>query len=148
MLLIICIVNFFSRFIKPQAWLAFRCLRDMQNSTARRNLNGTTGAHSFFLSFCCSFSFPFSYILILLCLLALLSRGFSTFHAFFVALASSYILLVSDLFKDTSEDVPMTFRTSTLSDTTLGVGYWNINYYWNIVGHLTLVFSITVKDMI
>ncbi|KAL1826216.1 hypothetical protein DCAR_0314415 [Daucus carota subsp. sativus] len=51
------------------------------------------------------------------------NRGFSTFHAFFVALASSYILLVSDLFKDTSEDVPMTFRTSTLSDTTLGISF-------------------------
>ncbi|KAL8087633.1 uncharacterized protein LOC141698489 [Apium graveolens] len=54
------------------------------------------------------------------------NRGFSTFHAFFVAFASIYILFLSDLFKHTSEVDPITYRASTLSDTALGIslGYF------------------------
>lgn len=54
------------------------------------------------------------------------NRGFSTFHAFIVAVASVYILLVSDFFDEGSQTELITYRTSTLSNTILGIslGYF------------------------
>lgn len=48
-------------------------------------------------------------------------RGFSTFHAIVVAAASLYLLIVSDLFNAASQDELIINRTSTFSDTILGV---------------------------
>lgn len=48
-------------------------------------------------------------------------RGFSTFHAVIVAVASLYLLFVSDLFDEGSNDELIIDRTSTLSDSILGV---------------------------
>lgn len=53
-------------------------------------------------------------------ILAINRRGFSTFHAIVVAAGSLYLLLVSDLFID-AQDGLFINRTSTLSDTILGV---------------------------
>lgn len=47
-------------------------------------------------------------------------RVFSTFHAVFVAAGSLYLLLVSNLFVDTRDELFIN-RSSTLSDTILGV---------------------------
>ncbi|KAL1816874.1 hypothetical protein ACET3Z_019448 [Daucus carota] len=54
------------------------------------------------------------------------NRGISTFHALFVAVASVYILIVSDLFKEGSKNDLITYRRSILSDTALGIslGYF------------------------
>uniref|UniRef100_A0A5B6ZXY0 TLC domain-containing protein n=1 Tax=Davidia involucrata TaxID=16924 RepID=A0A5B6ZXY0_DAVIN len=54
------------------------------------------------------------------------NRGFSTFHALVVAVASFYLLLLSDVFDEGSHDELIINRTSTLSDTILGisVGYF------------------------
>lgn len=54
------------------------------------------------------------------------NRGFSTFHAIVVAVASLYLLLVSDLFDEDSHNELIINRTSTLSDTILGIslGYF------------------------
>ncbi|KAK3039857.1 hypothetical protein RJ639_028250 [Escallonia herrerae] len=54
------------------------------------------------------------------------NRGFSTFHALVVAVASLYFLLISHLFDEGPEDKLMIDRTSTASDTILGisVGYF------------------------
>ncbi|CAK9137491.1 unnamed protein product [Ilex paraguariensis] len=54
------------------------------------------------------------------------NRGFSTFHALFVAVASLYLLLVSDLFDEGSQDELVINRTSILSDTILGI---SIGYF-------------------
>ncbi|KAL8525899.1 hypothetical protein ACS0TY_015216 [Phlomoides rotata] len=53
------------------------------------------------------------------------NRGFSTFHAIVVAAGSLYLLLASDLFVDTQDEL-FTTRSSTLSDTIIGVslGYF------------------------
>lgn len=52
---------------------------------------------------------------------SLLYRGFSTVHAIGVAVASFYLILLSDTFHEDSSDVLIISRRSTLSDTTLGV---------------------------
>lgn len=69
---------------------------------------------------CYSFS-HLIYMLHNLIMAALLSRGISTFHALFVAVASVYILIISDLFKEGPENELITHRTSIISDTALGV---------------------------
>ncbi|KAH6814169.1 TRAM protein [Perilla frutescens var. frutescens] len=61
------------------------------------------------------------------------NRGFSTFHAIVAAAVSLYLLLVSDLFHD-SRDQLIINRTSNLSDTTLGV---SIGYF---LSDLTMIF--------
>ena len=48
-------------------------------------------------------------------------RGFSTFHALVVAVASLYLLLLSDLFDEGSHTELIITRRSTLSDTILAV---------------------------
>ncbi|XP_051131950.1 uncharacterized protein LOC127252000 [Andrographis paniculata] len=53
------------------------------------------------------------------------NRGCSTFHAIVVAASSLYLLVFSDLFVDTETEM-MINRTSTLSDTVLGV---SIGYF-------------------
>ncbi|XP_073023954.1 uncharacterized protein [Primulina eburnea] len=53
------------------------------------------------------------------------NRGFSTFHAIVVAAGSLYLLVVSDLFVDTQDEL-MISRTSNLSDTIMGV---SIGYF-------------------
>ncbi|KAL3828992.1 hypothetical protein ACJIZ3_017794 [Penstemon smallii] len=58
------------------------------------------------------------------------NRGFSTFHAIVVAAAALYLLLVSDLFED-SRDKLMINKTSSLSDTVLGV---SIGYFLSDLG--------------
>ncbi|KAH6836861.1 TRAM protein [Perilla frutescens var. hirtella] len=60
------------------------------------------------------------------------NRGFSTFHAFVVAAGSLYLLLFSDLFVD-DEDGLFINKSSTLSDTVLGV---SIGYF---LSDLTLI---------
>ncbi|GAA0171508.1 transferase [Lithospermum erythrorhizon] len=54
------------------------------------------------------------------------NRGFSTFHAIAVAVVSLYLLLVSDLFSESSQSELIVNRTSNLSDSILGVsvGYF------------------------
>ncbi|KVH94150.1 TRAM/LAG1/CLN8 homology domain-containing protein [Cynara cardunculus var. scolymus] len=54
------------------------------------------------------------------------NRGFSTFHALFVVVASFYFLLISDLFDEHVNDGLIIKRRSTLSDTILGMssGYF------------------------
>ncbi|KAI7738462.1 hypothetical protein M8C21_031591 [Ambrosia artemisiifolia] len=54
------------------------------------------------------------------------NRGFSTFHALFVATASLYFLLISDLFDENAHEELIVFRKSTLSETILGMssGYF------------------------
>ena len=109
--------------MKWQEWLALYCIRDMLNLTVHINLNGTTGD----CYFVCVIPFQFSQptnILQCLIMVALLSRGISTFHALFVAVASVYILIVSDLFKEGSKNDLITYRRSILSDTALGVRSW------------------------
>ncbi|KAK4407588.1 TLC domain-containing protein 4-B [Sesamum angolense] len=54
------------------------------------------------------------------------NRGFSTFHAIVAAAGSLYLLLFSGLFVDDAQDELMINRTSTLSDTILGV---SIGYF-------------------
>ncbi|GMP90039.1 hypothetical protein CsSME_00041352 [Camellia sinensis var. sinensis] len=51
------------------------------------------------------------------------NRGFSTFHALVVAVASVYLLLFSDLFDENYDNKLIVHRSSTLSDTILGVCY-------------------------
>ncbi|CAL5427032.1 unnamed protein product [Camellia sinensis] len=55
------------------------------------------------------------------------NRGFSTFHALVVAVASVYLLLFSDLFDENYDNKLIVHRSSTLSDTILGkisIGYF------------------------
>ncbi|PON69539.1 TRAM/LAG1/CLN8 domain containing protein [Parasponia andersonii] len=54
------------------------------------------------------------------------NRGFSTAHAVVVAFASFYLVVLSDLFKEDSEDGLIVNRNSTLSNTVLGV---SIGYF-------------------
>lgn len=49
-----------------------------------------------------------------------LCRGFSTFHAIEAAACALYLLLISDLFYDSREQLVIN-RSSTFSNTTLGV---------------------------
>ncbi|KAL8225073.1 hypothetical protein R6Q57_017630 [Mikania cordata] len=65
-----------------------------------------------------------------------MNRGFSTFHALFVAIASLYFLLISDLFDENDHEKLMIYRRSTLSEATLGIssGYFlsdMIMILWN-----------------
>ncbi|GAV80939.1 TRAM_LAG1_CLN8 domain-containing protein [Cephalotus follicularis] len=54
------------------------------------------------------------------------NRGFSTFHALIVAFASSYLLLLSDLFNEDSSNKLIVNRASNVSDAILGIslGYF------------------------
>ncbi|XP_073269304.1 uncharacterized protein [Primulina huaijiensis] len=56
------------------------------------------------------------------------NRGFSTFHAIVVAAGSLYLLVVSDLFVDTQDEL-MISRTSNLSDTIMGVVHHGLSMY-------------------
>ncbi|KAI4306317.1 hypothetical protein L6164_029605 [Bauhinia variegata] len=53
-------------------------------------------------------------------------RGFSTFHALFVSFASLYLLILSDIFNEDSNDELVINRSSTLSSTVLGI---SIGYF-------------------
>ncbi|KAF6172701.1 hypothetical protein GIB67_042024 [Kingdonia uniflora] len=59
------------------------------------------------------------------------NRGFSSFHAFVVAVAAFYLVLVSDLFEEDSHVESVLFRSSTLSDTILGI---SIGYFLSDLG--------------
>ncbi|EOY34744.1 TRAM, LAG1 and CLN8 (TLC) lipid-sensing domain containing protein, putative isoform 4 [Theobroma cacao] len=79
------------------------------------------------------------------------NRGFSTFHALIAALASLYLLFVSDLFHEDSSDELIVNRTSIISNTILGVkkifplGFYslltvpamlalmNVAWFWKII---------------
>ncbi|GJR78021.1 transmembrane protein 56-B-like protein [Tanacetum coccineum] len=54
------------------------------------------------------------------------NRGFSTFHALFVAIASVYFILFSDIFDENAHEELIIKRRSTLSETILGMssGYF------------------------
>ncbi|XP_015931786.1 uncharacterized protein LOC107458088 isoform X1 [Arachis duranensis] len=54
------------------------------------------------------------------------NRGISTFHALFVSFASFYFLIISDIFKDGSHEDLIINRSSSLTNTALGisVGYF------------------------
>ncbi|XP_076917545.1 uncharacterized protein LOC143577666 [Bidens hawaiensis] len=54
------------------------------------------------------------------------NRGFSTFHALYVAIASLYFFLILDLFNESVNDELIVYRKSTLSETILGMssGYF------------------------
>nr|GEZ78520.1 transmembrane protein 56-B-like [Tanacetum cinerariifolium]GEZ86304.1 transmembrane protein 56-B-like [Tanacetum cinerariifolium] len=54
------------------------------------------------------------------------NRGFSTFHALFVAIASVYFILFSDIFDEDAHEELIIKRRSTLSETILGMssGYF------------------------
>ncbi|KAL3517925.1 hypothetical protein ACH5RR_020514 [Cinchona calisaya] len=74
------------------------------------------------------------------------NRGFSTFHAIVVAVASLYLLIASDLFDGGSKDELIINRTSTLSDTILGIsiGYFlsdlaMIIYHFPVLGGMEYV---------
>ncbi|GAY62801.1 hypothetical protein CUMW_220680 [Citrus unshiu] len=54
------------------------------------------------------------------------NRGFSTFHAFIASTASLYLLLLSDLFSEDYHDELIINRTSSLSETVLGI---SIGYF-------------------
>ncbi|KAL2317339.1 hypothetical protein Fmac_031215 [Flemingia macrophylla] len=54
------------------------------------------------------------------------NRGFSTVHALFVSFASFYLLILSDLFNVKSHDDVVITRSSTTSDTVLGI---SIGYF-------------------
>ncbi|KAJ1386963.1 TRAM/LAG1/CLN8-like proteiny domain [Sesbania bispinosa] len=54
------------------------------------------------------------------------NRGFSTFHAVFVSCASFYLLIISDTFKENSYDDLVINRSSTLSNSVLGI---SIGYF-------------------
>ncbi|KAL8026955.1 hypothetical protein ABFX02_14G063700 [Erythranthe guttata] len=73
------------------------------------------------------------------------NRGFSTVHAIVVAAGSLYLLVVSDLFVNTQDGLFVS-KTSTLSDTLLGVsiGYFlsdlaMIFYYYPALGGMEYV---------
>jgi hypothetical protein len=61
--------------------------------------------------------------LMILDLILLCSRGMSTVHAIFITMMSVYLVFLSDLFSDQLEG-PVTFRSSHLSNLTLGVCYY------------------------
>ncbi|CAL5202730.1 unnamed protein product [Lathyrus oleraceus] len=54
------------------------------------------------------------------------NRGFSTFHAIFASFASFYLLILSDLFKDDSQENLVVNRSSTFSNSVLSfsTGYF------------------------
>lgn len=54
-------------------------------------------------------------------LLGYLCRGISTAHAIVVAIASFYLIVLSDLFKEDYGDGLIVNRSSTLSNTVMGV---------------------------
>ncbi|XP_035540869.1 TLC domain-containing protein 4-B-like isoform X2 [Juglans regia] len=57
------------------------------------------------------------------------NRGFSTFHALVVAFVSLYLLLLSDTFDENSRGDLIVTRTSTLSDTLLGVLHHGLSMF-------------------
>ena len=61
--------------------------------------------------------------LMILDLILLCSRGMSTVHAILITMKSVYLVFLSDLFSD-QLDGPVTFRSSHLSNFTLGVCYY------------------------
>ncbi|MED6184720.1 hypothetical protein PIB30_050218 [Stylosanthes scabra] len=74
------------------------------------------------------------------------NRGISTFHAFFVSFASFYFLIISDIFKDGSHGDLIVNRSSTLTNTVLGIsiGYFitdlvMILWYFPALGGLEYV---------
>ncbi|GFZ13382.1 TRAM, LAG1 and CLN8 (TLC) lipid-sensing domain containing protein [Actinidia rufa] len=75
------------------------------------------------------------------------NRGFSTFHALVVAVASLYLLLLSDLFDEDSHTELIIVRRSTLSDTILGVlhhGLSMFSIFLSLVSGQGLVYIIMV----
>jgi hypothetical protein len=66
----------------------------------------------------------FNYMfLMILALIFFCSRGMSTAHAIFITIMSVYLVFLSGLFCD-QLDGPVTFRSSHLSNFTLGVCYY------------------------
>ncbi|OVA17145.1 TRAM/LAG1/CLN8 homology domain [Macleaya cordata] len=65
------------------------------------------------------------------------NRGFSTFHAFVVAISALYVLLLSDLFDDGTHDESIVNRKSTLSNTILGI---SIGYFLSDLGMILWLF--------
>ncbi|KAI7755218.1 hypothetical protein M8C21_025665 [Ambrosia artemisiifolia] len=59
------------------------------------------------------------------------NRGFSTFHAIFVAIGSVYLLVISDLFDEHARDEWLINRSSALSDAVLGI---SIGYFLTDLG--------------
>ncbi|OEL20827.1 hypothetical protein BAE44_0018153, partial [Dichanthelium oligosanthes] len=56
------------------------------------------------------------------------NRGMSTVHAVFITVMSAYLVFFSNLFSDQLEG-PVTFRSSNLSNFTLGVKYVSVGYF-------------------
>jgi hypothetical protein len=65
----------------------------------------------------------YKFLMIILDLILFCSRGMSTVHAIFITMMSVYLVFLSDLFSD-QLDGPVTFRSSHLSNFTLGVCYY------------------------
>ncbi|CAH9074619.1 unnamed protein product [Cuscuta europaea] len=75
------------------------------------------------------------------------NRGFSTFHALVVAVASLYLLVGSNLFYDSSQEELVINRTSSFSNTILGIstGYFLVDlamicYYFPALGGFEYIF--------
>ncbi|GMN23220.1 hypothetical protein TIFTF001_000026 [Ficus carica] len=64
-------------------------------------------------------------------------RGFSTAHAILVAFASFYLVVLSDLFRKGSRDGPIVDRSSTLSNTVMGI---SIGYFLTDLGMIFWLF--------
>jgi hypothetical protein len=82
-------------------------------------LNGTIGTTIITLLFPAASSIYFKF-LIIVALIFFCSRGMSTVHAIFITIMSVYLVFLSGLFSDRL-DGPVTFRSSHLSNFTLGV---------------------------
>ncbi|KAK1285885.1 hypothetical protein QJS10_CPB20g00012 [Acorus calamus] len=59
------------------------------------------------------------------------NRGISTFHAIIVAVVSFHLVVLSDLFRDESQDEMMINKTSTLSDGLFGI---SLGYFLSDLG--------------
>lgn len=65
------------------------------------------------------------------------NRGFSTAHAILVTFASFYLVVLSDLFKESSRDGLIVNRSSTLSNTVMGI---SIGYFLTDLGMIFWLF--------
>lgn len=92
----------------------------MGNSTAKLEWNGTTGFLFFLLSSVVDSRFVFE-LKIFFC--SLFNRGFSTFHAVFVSVASIYLLVISDQFDESVHGDSVINSTTRLSESVMGVSF-------------------------
>jgi hypothetical protein len=102
-----------------------------------KSLSGTTGM--------CRSYFHFHLIVVTCeCLYSTstfyLFRGMSTVHAIFITVMSVYLVFFSNLFSD-QLDGPVTFRSSNLSNFTLGVNDAKFHFHSRIVYAPYAVFS-------